>query len=322
MLAVAVALTVVACEKPNSDNSQSNISGNPRPYVIASQGTFSNTTTNALLTAETLASGTLGMEQGLVNDGASYWVFWGDKYLYGLTYNQGNAGTTRSYVMNADYTLSARSAEYAVRRFTTVGTYDKYVMTTSTGDGPTEWADENGYLPKSILVSLLDVEAETYTTNNTLEEHYLAENFLGNGEYVTLAGIEEHAGKIYSAAIPMGLSQYGVKAESGKWIREGYEDLVKSEAGGSGSGSYKEGELQWTQYPDECWVAIFDDETLATKRVIRTDKISYAAGRNKSQYYQMVWATESGDVYVFSPSYAKTMSDERQRTTLPPASSA
>ena len=159
MLAVVVALTVVACEKPNSDNSQSNISGNPRPYVIASQGTFSNTTTNALLTAETLASGTLGMEQGLVNDGASYWVFWGDKYLYGLTYNQGNAGTTRSYVMNADYTLSARSAEYAVRRFTTVGTYDKYVMTTSTGDGPTEWADENGYLPKSILVSLLDVEA-------------------------------------------------------------------------------------------------------------------------------------------------------------------
>ena len=317
MLAVVVALTVVACEKPNSDNSQSNISGNPRPYVIASQGTFSNTTTNALLTAETLASGTLGMEQGLVNDGASYWVFWGDKYLYGLTYNQGNAGTTRSYVMNADYTLSARSAEYAVRRFATVGTYDKYVMTTSTGDGPTEWADENGYLPKSILVSLLDVEAETYTTNNTLEEHYLAENFLGNGEYVTLAGIEEHAGKIYSAAIPMGLSQYGVKAESGKWIREGYEDLVKSEAGGSGSGAYKEGELQWTQYPDECWVAIFDDETLATKRVIRTDKISYAAGRHKSQYYQMVWATESGDVYVFSPSYAKTMSDERQRTTLP-----
>lgn len=317
LLAVALMAGVVACERENDTTTNNPDSGAERPYVVASQGTFSNTTTNALLTAESLDGGTIGMENGLVNDGASYWVFWGDKYLYGLTYNQGNAGTTRSYVMNADYTLSARPAEYAVRRFTTVGVYDKYVMTTSTGDGPTEWADANGYIPKSILVSLLDVEAETYTTNNTLEEHYLAENFLGNGEFITLAGIEEVDGKIYSVPVPMGLSQYGVKVDGGKWVKPGNEDLVKTEAGGSGSGAYKEGELQWTQYPDECWVAIFDDETLSSKHLLRTDKISYACGRNKSQYYQMIWEAEDGNVYVFSPSYAKTMSDERQQTTLP-----
>jgi hypothetical protein len=311
-----LALLVISCEvAPNSGNNP--VIEGERPYVIASQGTFSNTTTNALLTASTLDSGVVGMDQGLVNDGASYWVFWGDKYLYGLTYNQGNAGTTRSYVMNEDYTLSARSAEYAVRRFTTVGVYNDYIVTTSTGDGPQEYADENGFLPKSLLISLLNVKAETYATNNTLEEHYLAENFLGNGEFVTLAGIEQVGSKIYSAAVPMGLSQYGVKADGGKWVREGYADLIKMESGGSGSGAYKEGELQWTQYPDECWVAIFDNENFDSKRLIRTDKISYAAGRNKSQYYQMIWRTESGDVYVFSPSYAKTMADERQRTTLP-----
>lgn len=315
-IAVVALVAAVACET-NIPTERPYDPSVERPYVIASEGTFSNSTTNALLSASTLDEGVIGMEHGLVNDGASYWVFWGDKYLYGLTYNQGNAGTTRSYVMNDDYSLSARSAEYAVRRFTTVGIYDKYIMTTSTGDGPTEWADENGFLPKSILVSLLDVEAETYTTNNTLEEHYLAENFLGNGEFVTLAGIEQVGDRIYSAAVPMGLSQYGVKADGGKWIREGYADLVKTEAGGSGSGAYKAGELQWTQYPDECWIAIFTDQTLATRTLIKSDKISYAAGRNKSQYYQMVWGTESGDVYVFSPSYAKTMSDERQRTTLP-----
>ncbi|MBO7265222.1 MAG: DUF4374 domain-containing protein [Alistipes sp.] len=311
-----LSLLALSCEVAPSTGNNPVIEGE-RPYVIASQGTFSNTTTNALLTASTLDSGVVGMDQGLVNDGASYWVFWGDKYLYGLTYNQGNAGTTRSYVMNEDYTLSARSAEYAVRRFTTVGIYNDYIVTTSTGDGPQEYADENGYLPKSLLISLLNVKAETYATNNTLEEHYLAENFLGNGEFVTLAGIEQVGSKIYSAAVPMGLSQYGVKADGGKWVREGYADLIKRESGGSGSGAYKEGELQWTQYPDECWVAIFDDENLDSKRLIRTDKISYAAGRNKSQYYQMIWRTESGDVYVFSPSYAKTMADERQRTTLP-----
>ena len=288
-----------------------------RPYVLATQGTFTGNTTNALVTASDLNSGVVGMTNGLVNDGASYWVFYGDKYLYGLTYNQGNAGTTRSYVMNDDYTLAARPAEYAVRRFTTFGIYDRYIMTFSTGDGPAEWADANGFIPKSFLVSYLDVEAETYATNNTLEEHYLSENFLGNGEFVTLAGVEEVDGKIFSAAVPMGLSQYGVKAEGGKWVKPGNEDLVKTEAGGSGSGAYKEGELQWTQYPDECWVAIFEDETLAERKLIRTDKISYACGRNKSQYYQMIWTAESGDVYVFSPSYAKSMADERQQTTLP-----
>lgn len=317
IIAALALVAFAACKKDDFKGGADHNDGVARPYVIASEGTFSNTTTNALLTAESLDGGSVDMERGLVNDGASYWVFWGDKYLYALSYNQGNAGTTRSYVMNGDYTLSARSAEYAVRRFTTVGIYNSYVMTTSTGDGPKEWADEYGYLPKSILVSLLNVEDETYTTNNTLDEQYLAENFVGNGEYVTLAGIEQVGDKIYSAAVPMGLSQYGVKSGGGRWIREGYEDLVKSEAGGSGSGAYTEGELQWTQYPDECWIAVFDDETLSNKQLIRTDKLSYAAGRHKSQYYQMVWGTESGDVYVFSPSYAKMMSDERQRTTLP-----
>lgn len=316
IIATIALLATMACQNerthlPAPDD------GTPRPYVIASQGTFSNTTTNALLSASSLDGGSIGMERGLVNDGASYWVFWGDKYLYALTYNQGNAGTTRSYVMNDDYTLRARPAEYAVRRFTTVGVYDKFVMTTSTGDGPQELADENGYLPKSILVSLLNVEDETYTTNNTLEEHYLSENFLGNGEFVTFAGLEQVGDKLFTAAVPMGLSQYGVKAEGGRWVREGFEDLIKREAGGSGSGAYKEGELQWTQYPDECWIAIFDDETLQNRRLLRTDKISYAAGRYNSQYYQMVWGVESGDVYVFSPSYAKSMSDARQQTTLP-----
>ena len=38
----------------------------------------------------------------------------------------------------------------------------------------------------------------------------------------------------------------------------------------------------------------------------------------KSQYYQMLWATDDGRyVYVISPSYAKTMADARQQTTLP-----
>lgn len=75
----------------------------------------------------------------------------------------------------------------------------------------------------------------------------------------------------------MGLSQYGTKFENGKWVLPGNEDLIKTESGGSGSGSYNKDELQWTQYPNECWVAIFSDETLTDKKLIKTDKSAMPA---------------------------------------------
>lgn len=312
---VASAMAFVACDENNNSNTPPADTAEGA-YVIASSVTASGNTSYVLLTSDKLDEGSVSaVNNGLVNDGATYWVFYRNKYLYGLTYNQGNAGTTRSYIMGNNG-VEARAAEYAVRRFTTYGIYDKYIMTTSTGDGPSEYADENGYIPQSFLVSWLDVEGETYTTNDTRQEIYRSENFLGNGEYVTLAGLLESNGKLWSVAVPMGLSQYGVKDGNGRWVREGYADLIKTEAGGSGSGAYEKDELQWTQYPDECWVAIFDDETLSSKKLIKTDKISYACGRYKSQYYQTIWAADNGDIYVFSPSYAKTMKDARQKTTL------
>lgn len=288
-------------------------------YVIASTvKDNSGNEASVLLTSETLNGGTVSaINNGLLNDGASQWVFYKDQYLYALTYNQGNAGVTRSYIMNSNNEVEARSGEFLVRRFTTYGIYDKYIITSSTGDGPTAYADASGYLPKMFLLSYLDVAAETYTTNDTKDQTFMSENFLGTGEYVTLAGVLEHNNKIYSSAVPMGLSQYGGAVDGGKWVLPGNKDLVKTEDGGSNSSSYKKGELQWTQYPNECWVAIFGDQTLKSKKLIKTDKISYACGRNKSQYYQTIWEAGNGDIYVFSPSYAKTMTDVRQQTTLP-----
>ncbi len=314
MISAVAGVALTACSEDDPDGGGGD--GAKGNYVLATTVQGSTGTANVLLTSASLEEGSISaVNNGLVNDGATQWVFYGDKYLYSLYYNQGNAGTTRSYILNANGELEARSNEYNINRFTTFGTFGKYIMTTSTGDGLTEWADANGYIPKALLVSYLDVEGETYHSN-TMDKKYLSENFLGNGEYVTLAGILENNGKLFSVAVPMGLSQYGVKAENGKYVREGYEDLVKTEAGGGGSGAYKPGELQWTQYPNECWVAIFDDETLTTKTLIKTDKISYACGRYRSQYYQTIWAADNGDVYVFSPSYAKTMADSRQQTTL------
>lgn len=314
-------LVFTSCDNSLTNNDDPTNNGNisnKHDYAIATSVTASGNTTNILLSAPNLAEGSVSAKNnGLVNDGASQWVFFKDKYLYALTYNQGNASTTRSYVRTSSGNIVARSGEYSMKRYSTYGIFDKYIITASTGDASLDKADANGYLPKTLLISYLDAEKETYHSNDTEREEYSAENFLGNGEWVTLSGIEERDGQLFSAPIPMGLSQYGAAIDGGKWIKPGNEDLVKTENGGSNSSSYKKGELQWTQYPNECYVAIFADESMTEKKLIRTDKISYATGRYKSRYYQSIFKDEQGDVYVFSPSYAKSMTDERQRTTLP-----
>ena len=324
LFAAALAgMALASCSEDEPNNGGNGDEAAKGNYVIAATVTSSSTDTYVLLTVPSLDEGEVTTQgNGLVNEGATYWVFYGNRYLYALNYHQGEAGTTQSFQMDAVGALEKRSQEYYVNRFTTYGLYDRYIMTTSTGDGPSELKDENGYVPQSVLALYLDVENQTYTSNSvTVSTPFLSENFLGNGEYVTLAGLEQVGSKLYAAAVPMGLSQYGCmqKNEDGsyKWVRSGYEDLIKTESGGSGSGSYDKDELQWTQYPDECWMVVFTDQTLTEYKLIKTDKISYACGRNKSQYYQMDWLADDGYVYVFSPSYAKTMKDVRQQTTLP-----
>lgn len=320
MCALAIpAMVLSGCSENDGPVEENRPAESKGMFVLAATTTDSKGTTNILLTAESLDGGhiSVGDNTGLLNDGASQWVFHPDNYLYALTYNQGNAGTTRSYVLDQGGTISPRDMEYKISRFTSYGIYDHEILSTSTGNGPSSQADANGYLPKTLLVSYLDVDAETSRQNDTSTGSYSVENYFGNGEYVTLAGIEKRGRQIFSGAIPMGLSQYGAAVDNGKWIRPGYEDLVKTADGGSNSSSYKKGELQWTQYPDECRVAIFNDETLTDPTFAQTDKISYPCGRFKSQYYQTIWAADNGDIYVFSPSYAKAMTDSRQRTNLP-----
>ena len=64
MTMVAAMVAATACESdnmPEGNEPTPPVSGADSAYVIASQGTFSNTTTNALLTAASLEEGTVGM---------------------------------------------------------------------------------------------------------------------------------------------------------------------------------------------------------------------------------------------------------------------
>lgn len=304
-----------ACGDDNDDPIPPNPDPTPDPvedvvtsYVVAA----SSGENGILLTADKLNEGTITTKNnGLTTESGSYWIYIQDKYLYRLVYNQGNAGVGSSYILTKDGKVEERDVTFETKRFTSYGTYNDYLITSSAGDMSKDHADENGYLPKGFLFSYLDVEKESKTDSEAI----MVENYLGNGEFVTLAGILQVGNKIYSAPIPMGLSQYGSAAEGGKWVK--YPELVKTESGGSNSSSYLKGELQWTQYPDEAWVAIYNNEKFENPKLIKTDKISYACGRNRSQYYQMIWAADNKDIYVFSPSYAKVMTADVQKTTLP-----
>lgn len=318
MIALIPAVALTACSSDDDEPVGGDVSDDTSgKFVFATTVQGSNATSYVLLTGETLDEGTLStVNNGLLNDGATQWVFHKD-YLYALTYNQGNAGTTRSYVLADNGQMEARSTEYRISRFSSYGTYNDDIITMSTGEGLVSFADAQGYKPMTLLVTYLNVFNETSHSNDTSTGLYSMENFLGNGEYVTLAGAEQSGSKLYCGAVPMGLSQYGAAYDNGKWIRDGFEHLVHSEAGGSGAGSYKAGELVGTQYPDECWVAIYDNENMLNPALAKTDRISTPCGRYRSQYYQTVWAADNGDIYVFSASYAKTMTDPGQKTVLP-----
>lgn len=317
VMAAALAVpALTSCSDSDEPNKGEEPEGTNGKFVFATTVQGSNATSYVLLTGESLDEGTLSpVNNGLLNDGATQWVFH-KNYLYALTYNQGNAGTTRSYILGANGEMEARGTEYRISRFSSYGAYDNDILTMATGESA-DVVDGNGYHAMMLNVTYLDVVNETATTNSVTAEHpYLLENFLGNGEYVTLAGAEQSGSHLYCGAIPMGLSQYGAAYDNGKWIREGFEHLVHDEAGGSGAGSYKAGELVGTQYPDECWVAIYDNDDFLNPTLVKTDRISSPTGRYRSQYYQTIWAAENGDIYVFSPSYAKTMTDPLQKTKL------
>ena len=310
--AMALYTSMVSCSSSSDDGAPSPGSSDApaQAYVVVGQATSVGSTAAYLLTAPSLHEGNVStIGNGLETDysSATTWVFYGNDYLYRLTYNYGSAGTTASYRLDANGMLRQRPKEYNILNYTTYGIYRNKIITAD-ASSPTDVKDDYGNAAYGVSFSIIDVDAETATTRNVVTE-----NYLGNKERVMFSGLLQVNDKIYTAVVPLGLSPYGVRAGG---VLPGNEDLVSSALGGTGGGAYEAGTLTSTQYPDECWVAVFDDDTFTQPTLIRTDKISWAAGRMRSAYYQTIWAADNGDVYVFSPSFAKSNTDSRLQTRL------
>ena len=313
----ASALTACSDDNDNAGSNDYNGASCGPQFVIATTVSASGNSSYVLLSAPSLDEGSVSpINNGCTNSGATQWVYNGD-YVYGLQYRQGNDGATQRFALRPDGKIEADSREFFISRFSSYGIAGDNIFTMSTADGLSEYADANGYTPKTLTFTRLDCENGTSTSNVNTGNRYSVENYVGTGEYVTVCGLEPAGSRIFAGIVPMGLSQYGYADGNGKWLRsEEYRDLVTTADGGSGGGSYKKGELSGTQYPDRCYVAIYDNNNLLNPTIAMTEKISSPAGRYRSQYYQSVWADDKGDVYVFSPSYAKAMTSDLQKATV------
>lgn len=293
---LSLALLFTACsDETTGENPTPNPNGGTASdkYVIAA--TVDNVT--SLLTVESIDEGFVSaLNNGLEVDAGTYYIFKDKDALFRLVYNQGSAGTGSSYFLNASGALQ-EDLSFEMQRFTSYGFWGNNVITSSTGN--TTITDAEGNYAQGFLVNYLDA-----TTGSMSSQTYLGENFLGNGEKVCFSGFVEKNGKLYTSVIPMGMSKYGVLAHPDKVVSQ---DYVAKADGGSNSGSYKQGEIPSTQFPDSAFVAIYSGSNFSEHPVIvRTDSIGYACGRSRSQYYQTIWAADNGDIYVFSPGYGRT----------------
>ena len=299
--ALTLAASLTACSSDN-DPVIDNNNGSDITSAYIFTGTNSEGTANYIADVASLDEGeTSIVGNGLETFTGTEWFTYKDKYLFRLQYNQGNNGGTSAYFLNSLGQIEQTDYTFDIQRFTTYGIYGDYVITAAAAASST--LDDQGNAAYGISVTYLDAEKGTTANRDMI----MAENFLGTGEYATLSGIVEANGKLYSAVIPLGLSAYGSAAENGKWVKAGNEDLLAVAENGART-------LNTTQYPDSSFVVIYDNEKMENPTIIRTDKMSYACGRMRSQFYQCIWPAANGDIYVFSPNWSRQQTDARLRS--------
>ncbi|MDR2138729.1 MAG: DUF4374 domain-containing protein [Tannerella sp.] len=264
------ALLVASCSKDNGDEIDQVEPEETGSYVIAA----SSGEASYLLQTDKLDNGELTIvNSGLETETGTSWLFHGGKYLYRLVYNQGNAGTGSSYFINANREIEERGNRFEItNRFTTYGSYGKYIITAAAG--ATDRKDEAENIEQGVTFTILDTEAETLATKTISTE-----NFLGTGEYATFSGIVDVNGKLFTAVCPVGVSAYGV-------------------AHGAA-----EATATTTAYPDSVWVAIYNNTNFENPKILRDDRLSYASSRYRSQYYSNIVTDDRDNIYVFSSAY-------------------
>lgn len=285
--ALAVVLAFSACSSADdspADPGDGNSDGDGFHYFIAADGESAE----YLLITDNLEEGDLSIAgNGLELEQSGYtWISNDDPSVaIGLIYQQGDPGIGLGYNLNEDGELNELGQFQITSRFTSYGFFNNMALTSVGGQTP---VDEQGNVlldkdgnerSDGVTFNLIDLENDLALQERTITTL----DMVHKGEQATLSGILD---------IGNGEFLTGLVVSSPK----------DPEAGGGGSTGV-------IQYPDSVWVAKYDAD-LNLKQIYRDDRISYASGRFKSQYYSQIGIADDGNVYVFSGSF-----DEN--TTLP-----
>jgi len=273
----ALLSTFMACEESEVETSVGaffvSVDGESAEYIMQVDDLEEGTYTIASNVAELESSG-------------YFWIFnQEESRAIGLIYNQSDPGVGLGYGVNSEGNLEKLGEFQITSRFTNYGFFDHFALTNVGGRTP---VDDDGN-------ALLDVNGDERTDGVTfnfidldndlaLEEKTITTlNITGNGEQATLSGIVDFGNGEFLSALVCS------------------QAVDESAEGGNSTGT--------VNYPDSVWVAALDED-LNIKRLYRDNRISYASGRYRSQYYSMIDKDDDGNVYIFSGSYEST-------TTLP-----
>lgn len=222
-----------------------------------------------LLTTDDLTTGQVTTTGTGIELASSYtWVF-NTEYAtaIGLIYAQGDPGVGLGYGLDGSGNLVKKGSDFQITsRFTTYGPFENYVVTSVGAQTSTAGDTVSSF-------TFIDLERDNYLTTTTVS----TSNFTGNGDYAVFSGIVDGGnGEFYTAAV---LSS------------------AVTAPGTNGLGTVR--------FVDSVWVAAFD-ANLNLKRIYRDGRLSYSAGRYRSQLYSQIAKDDNNNVYVFSGAYEAT----------------
>lgn len=265
-----------ACSSSDDDSSSNNNNNNggekvDKPFILSLAGSGES---EYLLQLNDVETGKYSIKDnnGQLEQSGYTWLYSPDqKHMLGLLYKKGEPGICLGYDLTSNGTLNKPKEFQIVSRYTTYGFFDGLAIT-AVGGQEIVGSD----IADGVIFNSIDLN-----NNYALTPHKAIRtlNVFAEGEIGTFSGIVDTGKGTFLTGVVVSLPR------------------DKNAEGGSSSGEVVN--------PNKVWVAEIDKDFNIVNK-ISDDRISYSAGRYKSQYYSQIEKAEDGTVYVFSGSYEST----------------
>lgn len=271
----SLALALLSASSCSDDNNNGNggDAGTQKFYIAATNGDYTYS-----LAADDVSTGTLSLQGNGIESLYSFtsFIFNGTKSVTAMQYRQGDPSIGMSFRLNSSGQLETFSNEFQLQKgFTTFGTMGNYAVAARSGQALSDGVSTGA------VVYFIDQE-----NNNNVSTKEL--NTLGLNDNVTFD--DGTGNQVKESGTLCGVVDRG----NGTFLTSAVFSHGVTSGGGSSTATVGN--------PDECWVLELD-QNLNVIRKFSDDRISYSAGRYRSQYYSQIANDTDGNTYVFSGAY-------------------